>query len=91
MSTMKTHWTALTRVENVATQSQAAAMIKEDLEELFSPAVRVMFILFEKDKWRASSVAGRRALATMLAGLPDTKCVEDTHQHFRDLHGKVGL
>ena len=58
------------------------------MQDLFPPSVRLMISLFETDNWRPSSKAGRHALHTMLAGLPDTKCVEDAHQHLRDLQRK---
>ena len=54
----------------------------DDLEELLPASVRLLFLLFERDQWSATSGPGRAALETMLCGLPDTKCVEDTHQHF---------
>lgn len=55
-----------------------------DLLEVLPPAVRIMYMAFEKDSWAPRS-RGRRILATMLACLPDSKVVEDTHQHLRDL------
>lgn len=85
MDRMKRHWGYVTSMENVAARNHSAATIVDDLGELFPASVRLMFLLFERDQWSAASGPGRAALETMLCGLPDTKCVEDTHQHLRDL------
>lgn len=85
MSQMRLHSTILFGLENIASTSPAAASLLRDLEELMCPAVRVLYLCFERDKWRPSSPSGKRVLSTMLSVLPDTKCVEDTHQHLRDL------
>ena len=63
----------------------AAATLLDAIQELVPPAIRLLYLTFERDGWKAESRAGRRILNTMLLILPDQKCVEDTHQHLRDL------
>ena len=57
----------------------------DEMLDIFCPAVRILYITFERDKWSSSSADGRRHLASMLKVIPDTKIVEDAHQHLRDL------
>ena len=45
--------------------------------------IRTLFCFFERDQWRADSVAGRRLLTGLLCTLPDNKIVEDLHGDVR--------
>ncbi len=71
-------------LEDSRHSNQQIAGLLSDLVEVFPPAVRVMFVASEKDDWSFRSPAGLKILACFLAGLPDTKIIEDTHQHLRD-------
>ena len=84
-ASMKTHWAILTTLESFKARNETAAAITADVAELFPPAVRLCMMAFEADRFSHESRAGRKVLCTMLAGFPDTKSVEDTHQHLRDL------
>lgn len=82
---MKRDWAIVVALENVVHNNAVAAQVVNDLTDVFPPCVRIMYLAFEKDSWSAASIAGRRVLGCMLKGLPDSKLVEDTHQHLRDL------
>jgi hypothetical protein len=88
MTAMKEDWRMLVTFENTRHANPVSAAVFEDLSEVVPPAVRIMYLTFQEDKWSASSSAGRRVLACMLKGFPDSKIVEDTHQHLRDLQRK---
>lgn len=85
VSMMKSDWQVLVAFENARHSSLIARDVFTDLEEVIPPAVRLLFLAFEAAGWRADAAAGLRILRCMVGGLPDSKLVEDTHQHLRDL------
>ena len=72
-------------LESISHASPSARTLLGIIEDVFCPAVRVLLLAFERDHFRSSSRAGRSVLATMIITLPDSRCVEETHQHLRDL------
>lgn len=85
MGRMKTDWAMVTSLEHAGARNESSSTALADVSDILSPPVRLMFICYERDKWNSRSLAGRRVLRAMVGGLPDTKVVEDTHQHLRDL------
>ena len=88
MLTMKADWELLVAFETRRHDNDVAQDVFSDVAELVPPAVRLMYIAFHEDRWQASSPSGRRILNCLLGGMPDSKSVEDTHQHLRDLQRK---
>ena len=86
---MKNHLRIMMLLEDNRYKDNQIATLLDDMLDVFTPAVRLMFIAFEKDDWDFRSPAGMKILAGFLAGLPDTKVVEDTHQHLRDLRRRA--
>lgn len=80
---------ALRSLKAVAHTVPAVYALLMCMSDVFCPSVRILFLAFERDRWRHNSRSGRRHLATMLLTLPDTKVVEDTHQHLRDLQRRM--
>ena len=72
-------------LESISHVSPSAQTLLDIIEDAFCPAVRVLLLAFERDHFQSSSRAGRSVLATMIITLPDSRCVEETHQHLRDL------
>jgi len=88
MQSMREDWKMITAFENTRHKNSVAADCFLDLQEVLPPPVRLMYLAFEQDQWLASSGCGRRILSCMLQGMPDSKIIEDTHQHLRDLERK---
>ena len=61
----------------------AAEQLWSDIDFTRSMVIRTLFCFFERDQWRADSVAGRRLLTGLLCTLPDNKIVEDLHGDVR--------
>ena len=76
---MSSDFAALLKVEQAAANQGKSPPILDDLQLVITPPVRLMFLLFEADSWRASSPAGVFLLKGMLQCLPDSKVVEDLH------------
>ena len=85
MAAMRSHATILYEMDGAAHANPDVAQWLADTSDVWSTAIRVLYATFERDKWSISSKAGRRVLATMLIGLPDTVPVECGHQFIRDL------
>ena len=61
----------------------AANQMWNDMDFVRSQPIRLLFCFFERDQWRATSVAGRKLLTGLLCVLPDNKIVEDIHGYIR--------
>ena len=85
MTRMKQDCELLYKLESVASTVPAAATLLDDTSDLFPTPVRLLFITFCRHKWNVNAVPGLRVLASMLEIIPDSKSVEDVHQHVRDL------
>ena len=59
--------------------------VLKDMCEIFIMAIRILYATYTRDKFRPNSNGGHQHLATMLMTLPDSKLVEDLHQHCKDL------
>ena len=57
----------------------AARQLWDDLDFAKSQVVRLMFCLFERDRWRPGSKDGRKLMLGVFCLLPDNKIVEDVH------------
>ncbi len=88
MERLRRDLSALISLEQKVHTDPAAQQAFQDCRDLFSAPVRLLMAVCERDKFRVDSVTARRQLATILLVLPDTKCVEDCHQHLRDLQRK---
>ena len=61
----------------------AAEQLWSDIDFTRSMVIRTLFSFFERDQWRADSVAGRKLLTGLLCTLADNKIVEDLHGDVR--------
>lgn len=64
--------------------------ILDDLQDLFSPDVRVVIESFARDKYRSTSEDGRRCLTTMVVHMPDNKTAEELHLAMRRAQRAMG-
>lgn len=76
---MSSDFAALVQLEQAAANSRSFPQILDDLKLVLTPPVRLMFLAFEADAFRASSQAGCHLLKGMVATLPDSKIIEDLH------------
>ncbi len=82
---MRADWSVLTRqLEPAATVHAAAKELHEAIYWIQYPPLRLPFMLFERDGWRADSVAAQSFMRASLQVLPDSVCVEATHEKLRD-------
>ena len=80
---MKSDWEHLMVLEQECHNDNKAMKLWEDITFALSPAIRLLFLLFERDAWRVQSLAGRKYLRCFLCKLPDNKLVEDIHHSIR--------
>ena len=83
MTSMRTAWKHLMMLEQRLYDLPAARQLWGDLDFAVAQPIRMLFVLFERDQWRAGSVAGRKLLNGLLCVLPDNKIVEDVHGAIR--------
>ena len=55
-----------------------------DVKDLIAMPVCIIYATYSRDKFRASSVDGKRHMATLFQHIPDNVCVENLYQHARD-------
>ena len=76
----------LYEVEFASHRRPTAAVLLSNIKPLFAVAMRILFGLLVRSKFAFPVVVSViRVLATMLDALSDTRPVENTHQHLRDL------
>ena len=72
--------TALLQVQQVLADSgQLTHKLLGDLKVILTPAIHLLFLCFESDRYSPTSEAGRNWLRGLLHTLPDSKIVEDCH------------
>ena len=89
-SLMKKHWERLMAVEQRSLAYEPAKTLCEDLVIIKYPAVRLMYVLYERDLFRDTSVAGAFHFTGMVNVLPDNKIVEDCHNGMKADAKKLG-
>ena len=57
----------------------------DDIKDLFPVAIRALLFTFKRESFSRECSAGIRILTTFLVMIPDSKIVEDIHQHIKDL------
>ena len=80
---MKSDWENLMALEQECHNDNKAMKLWEDITFALSPAIRLLFLFFERDAWSVQSLAGRKYLRGFLCKLPDNKLVEDIHHAIR--------
>ena len=80
---MKGHWVKLMHLEQARLVSATAKRLVDDLVFLRNTPVRMMYLLYERDSFQASSPDGLKLLRGLLEVLPDNKVVEDVHNSIR--------
>ena len=78
-SLMKQHWERLMAVEQRSLEYDQASKLNEDLIICKYPALRLMYVLYERDLFREDSAAGAFYFTGLVNVLPDNKIVEDCH------------
>ena len=66
------------------TNPDAASFVKQ-MYFFQNKCVRLLFMLFERDGWRVTSVAGQRYAKAILFTPPDNVLIENIHNYLRDL------
>jgi hypothetical protein len=84
-ASMKQHWHNLLELEQCRFDLPIARQLWNDIHVARQMPLRAMFILFEHDKFRPSSVRGRKVLQGCLCVIPDNKTVEDLHGAVRSV------
>ena len=79
MRRMARDFSAILQLEQTVANTRTQPQLIHDLKMVVTPAVRLMFLLFERDDFRAASQAGRHVLKGMLLALPGSKLFEDLH------------
>jgi len=82
---MKSDWAMIEKVEQLATWDPRAEKLLSSMPWLRKKAVRLLFMLFERDGWKVGSIAGQNYIRALQMLLPDNKLVEDVHAYLRDL------
>jgi hypothetical protein len=80
---LKKNWQALLRLEQRSLTYAPAKRLLEDIHYARNMPVRLLHVLFERDKFRSSCRPGLHVLRGMLDALPDNKIVEDIHNVLR--------
>ena len=70
-------------LERRAIDKDDAASLRRDMIFLDSPAVRLIFEFYARDKYCPSSASGKAALMVHIWSLADNKIIEDLHQPIR--------
>ena len=87
---MRSHWQKLISLEHRRHEYEPATVLWNDLLVCKRSPIRILYILFERDQWRADSAAGLHLLRGALNVLPDNKIVEDGHNAIRKDTKKSG-
>jgi hypothetical protein len=83
MTSMSQDWKKLLRLEALVTRDHSAQPLLNNMYWTRSQPLRLLYVLFERDKWQAQSRAGQHWLRGLLQHLPDNKLVEDIHSTIR--------
>ena len=82
---------ALLQLENaIAASGSAKPKIWSDLQVVFTPPIRLLFLKMEEDSYNPRSPGSLHLLRGMLWTLPDSKIVEDVHGNLRN-NSKKGV
>lgn len=79
VDTMRQDWADLVDLEQQALRCPEANDLLRDIHFAAWAPIRLLFMFFERDKWRSDSLAGRKLLFGLLYALPDSKIVEDPY------------
>jgi len=94
MAKFKRDFANMLKLEDLAAQrNRHAKQLLSDLYISKKKALRLLYLLFERDGFRLNSVAGQRYLRAILLVPPDNKLLEDIHAYLRDLarHGRATM
>ncbi len=80
---MRDQWNRLMLLEQKRATYEPAAKLWGDISYAKSSPIRLLHVLFEKDRWSPASIAGQHTLRGLLETLPDSKLVEDLHNAVR--------
>jgi len=81
---MKADWQALLQAEAAHALHPASCNVVSLMRWRHFKAVRMLFMLAEAHGWQVTPEL-QNFIKDMFRGFPDTKVIEDTHQHLRDL------
>jgi len=85
---MQMHWKRLNLLEQARLINIIAQKLFDDIAFARSMPLRLMFCLFEREKFSCRSERGLHLLRGLLDHLPDNKIVEDMHNSVRQDKGK---
>lgn len=80
---MRADFESILQLEQAACDAGTTLPILQALKPVLTPVVRIMYMLFESDRFRFTSEGGRHILTGLLKVLPDSKIVEDLHSVIR--------
>lgn len=81
---MKQDHIALLRVEQLAADAGKTVQLVQDLNQVFTPPIRLMIQAYEEDFYSCASQPGSHVISGLLRTLPDNKLVEDLHSVLRN-------
>ena len=81
---MKADWQSLLLAEAAHALHPASCNVVSLMRWRHFKAVRMLFMLAEAHGWQVTPEL-QKLIKDMFRGFPDTKVIEDTHQHLRDL------
>ena len=82
---LRNEWQVLLRAEKAAAHDPQIALVVKAVLWRLQPLIRLVFMVLDDVKWDLMSARVRKLLEVIFEVLPDSKIVEDTHQHLRDL------
>ena len=84
-ATMQRDWASILELEREAHERIEAHEICDDCAYMLQNVVRVMFMLFERGRFSPSYAPFHNYMNELVRVLPDSRIVEQTHQHLREM------
>ena len=81
---MQHEWAALLDAESAYAANKASCRVVGLMRWRVGKAIRMLYMMAEAANWQLTDTL-QKYVRDMFQGIPDTKVIEDTHQHLRDL------
>lgn len=81
---MRHEWMALLDAEAAFAAHRASCRVVGLMRWRLGKAIRMLYLMAEAANWQLTDTL-QKYVRDMFQGIPDTKVIEDTHQHLRDL------
>lgn len=87
---MQQEWQNLLQLEAGDAQEPALHEPVQMMKWRHNMVPRLLYLAFEKGDWKVEDLEAQGLLANIFTHLPDSKVIEDLHNHLRDLSRKAG-